>query len=101
MDEIAEFHYISDLPRYKNETPFYMSRDIPLDLPDNNIEYENHRDQLVIDVRGQTTPFTLDNNGFEFHYWNPPVVDWTKEDEIKHIYLPSVQKLVEEKLGGA
>lgn len=54
--------------------------------------------QLIKDVRGCDTPFTLQQQGFTFQRWSPSELDWSDENQITDCYLPQVKGFLLEQL---
>jgi hypothetical protein len=99
MNELTSFRYIAPLPLYTHSKPYYIFETLPSGVKNTNLEYEDGPAQLVTDIRGRESEFTLKEYGFEFIKWESPELDWGNENELKEIYFPDVRKRLEELLG--
>ncbi|KAI5800600.1 hypothetical protein FPQ18DRAFT_315434 [Pyronema domesticum] len=99
MDELTSLRYLKPLPLYTHSKPYYIFETLPSGIKNTNLEYEDGPAQLITDIRGQESEFTLKEHGFEFIKWEPPELDWGNEKELYKIYFPAVRKCLEALLG--
>ncbi|KAI5851782.1 hypothetical protein BZA05DRAFT_452679 [Tricharina praecox] len=101
MDESTRLLYISSLPLYTREIPYYVFEKLPPGYPYTNIEYTLGPPQLIRDVRGREEEFGLDTHGFVYKPFQPPSgIDYGDEEALRKKYFPVVEGWLKDLLGG-
>ncbi|OIW30194.1 methyltransferase CmcJ [Coniochaeta ligniaria NRRL 30616] len=103
-DEIASLHYAKWLKLYEVEKPFVVISDLTStdksEYRHTNVEMIEGEPEIITDIRGKESNFTLDSHGFEVcsHTWDTP--DWSNKDEIERRYFPEVESLLRKQIPG-
>jgi hypothetical protein len=105
QDQKTQFLYLKGLDLYTREKPFQVFLDIPKESPDqrkSNLVYEDGPTEVVHDVRGHESEFSIDTNGFTFIKHQSKLSNEQFEDTraVEDIYLPECLNLLKENLDG-
>jgi hypothetical protein len=90
----ATLHYL----KRGMEKPVRYVADPPPGVPSWN-GIDDPRDVRIEDARGHEDEFTLDRNGFQLVKARSSVSDFYSDEEVKRVYYPEVERLVQEALG--
>jgi hypothetical protein len=99
----ASFKFIKWNDLYKTEKPFQIFANLPDDATDkrfSNLDWED-KPKTVSDLRGRGAEYSLDANGFTVVKHQSHMSDFTDRGRIEREYLPEVEELLREKVGGA
>lgn len=100
MNETARLRYIKDRELYSREKPYVLYCPVA-GVPSRNIIFDEGPEQVITDVRGREEEFTLELHGFVFKKAEAPEnIDWKNPVDIEERYVPAVQNIVKELLGG-
>ncbi|KAF2476026.1 uncharacterized protein BDR25DRAFT_379689 [Lindgomyces ingoldianus] len=104
-DERTHFLYLKWSDLYNREKPFQLFLDIPKESPDqrkSNLVYEEGPEEIVHDVRGRESEFSIDNNGFTYIKHSTKLSSEQFEDHaaVEGCYLPECEKLLRKHLEG-
>ena len=100
LDVSTSLQYLKNLPLYQTQKPFQVYTHIQ-DVPESektNLEFEEHNNVLIRDVRGKEDQFDLDECGFQYikHATHVDLSDVTKD--VADAYLEEIKQLLLEKL---
>jgi hypothetical protein len=96
QDVTTTLHYL----KRGAEKPAYYRTDPPPGVPRWNGVGDPHEVRIE-DGRGRKAEFTVDRNGFALIQAPTAVADFYDPEEIKRVYYPEVERLLQERLGAA
>jgi hypothetical protein len=99
--EHRQFMYLQWEDKFKKEKPYQIvSENIPeLDgLARSNINMIEGPEELIEDIRGRESTFTLDQNGFQILTHQFPPINYQSNDEVEHMYKPEIERLLKEEV---
>jgi hypothetical protein len=90
---------------YEKEKPYQVimtdEEQISDEFKDTNLVFSNdYQEQLISDIRGRENDFCLDQNGFAI-VKQQTAVTFKDEKEIDDVYIPEIEKLMQQEVGGA
>lgn len=97
-DVQASLEFLADLPLYEHEKPF-LALITPHDgfNPDrermDNLEWENHRDIIIRDIRGQNEPLTVNACGFQVSQHSTRISKFDDPDALR-AYRDETERLL-------
>ncbi|GAW20624.1 hypothetical protein ANO14919_101320 [Xylariales sp. No.14919] len=101
----SSFFYLSRLPRYETEKPFYVNFPIPekSGISHSNLSHDLYEDILIRDIRGNEDKFDIDTHGFQLvhHTTSTSNVDFENDSLIRSKYYPEMEQLVMRSLGAS
>ncbi len=92
----ATLHYL----KRGGEKPAYYRIEPPPGVPKWN-GIDDPQEVTIEDARGRERAFTLDRNGFQLVTAPTAVADFYVPEEIKRVYYPEVERLLQDKLGAS
>lgn len=95
-DVEGEIKFLSRLPRYKTEQPFYVSVAPGVEFDQEkhtNLEFERHA-VTVSDIRPRLKDFTLDDCGFEIVPHVPKLLDFQTTLDV-NVYKHETEALLQ------
>ena len=95
--------YLQWEDRFNREKPYQIvSENITeLDgLARSNIAMMEGPEELIEDIRGRETTFSLDENGFKILKYTFPAIDYQRHQDVEEIYKPEVEKLLRRNVEG-
>src|SRR3954452_14047078 len=92
----STLHYL----KRGTEKPAYYRIEPPPGVPRSNGINDPH-EVTIEDSRGRESEFTLDRNGFALVKAPTAMTDFYSPDEIKGVYYPEVERLVQNTLGAS
>ena len=87
---------------YKTEKPFQIFINVPKDAKDprnTNLLFESVNVK-VLDVRGQSGKYTLDDHGFIYRQHTTSISSFTDRKSVVDNYLPEVEALLRKEIDG-
>lgn len=103
QNDTACFSYLEWQDIYKHERPYQIFVRLPPgqeDYPTTNLKFKINDKEVIHDVRGRETEFSLDNHGFIFRE-HPVNSDIFKDSEsMEKCYLPAVEALLRQHVDG-
>lgn len=98
MDESVQLSYLQWQEKYHIEKPYQVFVPLPEGVPDekaSNLEFYLAEKEIVRDIRGTDTNFTLDKHGFTIRTMDisPHLLS---ETEINNRYIPATCEFVKE-----
>ncbi|KAK1750107.1 hypothetical protein QBC47DRAFT_124929 [Echria macrotheca] len=103
-DETARLNYLVWKDDFRTEKPYEILSAIPKGFPKTNFVVKpGPHDEIMHDIRGRDTEFTLDANGFEIrqHALDLAPETFDNAETIEREYLPMVEALLQEVDPGA
>jgi hypothetical protein len=102
----TQFDYLVWSDLYERERPFQTFLEVRKDARDqrrHNLAFAQGGEQIVQDVRGQESNFTLDIQGFTFkkHRSALQPSPFNDKTNIENVYIPECVELLKEELDGA
>ena len=82
---------------FRKEKPYQIvSENIPevQHLAKQNIRMAEGPEELITDIRGNESAFSLDENGFQIYEHNFPTIDYQKLEDVEQIYKPELERLL-------
>lgn len=98
MDESVQLSYLQWQEKYHIEKPYQVFVPLPEGVPEekaSNLEFALGEEEIVRDIRGTDTNFTLDKHGFTIRMMDISP-HWFSETEIKNRYIPETCEFVKE-----
>ena len=95
--------YLQWEDRFNREKPYQIvSENITeLDgLARSNIAMIEGPEELIEDIRGRETTFSLDDNGFKILKYAFPAIDYQRHQDVEEIYKPEIEKLLKRDVEG-
>lgn len=93
-DEAATFQYLRWDDKFLKEKPYQVLSGITnrsVELQATNIEFENGaQEELVKDVRGLETRYSLDEHGFSYHNLEHVFQAFHDREKVEQEYIPGV-----------
>ena len=99
--ERRKLMYLQWDDKFEQEKPYQIvSENIPeLDgLARSNIEMGEGPEELIEDVRGRESAFSLDQNGFQIIKHQFPSIDYQSNDDVENVYKPEIERLLKEQV---
>lgn len=99
--ERRQLMYLQWEDKFKKEKPYQIvSENIPeLDgLARSNINMIEGPEELIENIRGRESTFTLDQNGFQILTHQFPSIDYQSNDEVENMYEPEIERLLKEEV---
>jgi hypothetical protein len=103
-DQVIKLKYFKWDEKYRQEKPFQLYADIPIDLPDSirgNVKFEDGEPETIHDVRGTEPDYNLDEHGFCFRKFETNFSNWEDENIVVAEYYPQIEHLLKQEVGGA
>ena len=98
LDETATLHYLKWQELYKIEKPYQLFSTVTKqELPvrgATNLEWTKGDVEIIHDVRGRASQFTLDSNGFAFLKVPTKFGNFDSSEQIERFYLPEVEDIL-------
>ncbi|KAL2036840.1 hypothetical protein N7G274_010383 [Stereocaulon virgatum] len=101
--ERRQFMYLQWEDKFRREKPYQIvSENIPeLDgLARSNINMIEGPEELIENIRGRESTFTLDQNGFQILRHQFPPINYQSNDEVENVYKPEIERLLKEEVEG-
>ncbi|KAK3167104.1 hypothetical protein OEA41_010229 [Lepraria neglecta] len=101
--ERRKLMYLQWDDKFEQEKPYQIvSENIPeLDgLARSNIQMGEGPEELIEDVRGRESTFSLDQNGFQIIKHQFPSIDYQSNDDVENVYKPEIERLLKEQVEG-
>lgn len=99
--ERRKLMYLQWDDKFEQEKPYQIvSENIPeLDgLARSNIEMGEGPEELIEDVRGRESTFSLDQNGFQIIKHQFPSINYQSNDDVENVYKPEIERLLKEQV---
>ena len=104
MDEEANLLYLDWQDLYNTEKPFQIFSVVPdSNLPyqrTTNLVFKEGSAEIIRDVRGTESQFTLDKHAFAFRECPTKLQNFGSAEDVENIYLPEVEALLKRELEG-
>ena len=98
LEENATLQYLKWQELYETEKPYQLFSTVAKqELPvrgATNLEWTKGDVEIIHDVRGRVSQFTLDTNGFAFLKVPTNFRDFESSEQIEKIYLPEVEDIL-------
>ena len=88
---------------FRSEKPYQIvSENIPevQHLAKQNIRMAEGPEELITDIRGNESAFSLDENGFQIYKHDFPGIDYQKLEDVEQIYKPELERLLRQNIPG-
>lgn len=104
LEENATLQYLKWQELYKIEKPYQLfstvsKQELPL-RGATNLEWTKGDVEIIHDVRGMVSQFTLDRNGFAFREAPTNFRDFGSTEQIERSYLPEVEDILRREVEG-
>lgn len=99
--ERRKLMYLQWDDKFEQEKPYQIvSENIPEleGLARSNIEMGEGPEELIEDVRGRESTFSLDQNGFQIIKHQFPSINYQSNDDVENVYKPEIERLLKEQV---
>ena len=93
--------YLKWEEKFRHVKPYQIvSENIPeLDhLARSNIEMVEGPEEVIEDIRGRESAFSLDQNGFQILKHEFPPIDYQSSEDVETVYKPEIEGLLKERV---
>jgi hypothetical protein len=90
--------YIQWQDDFRTQKPYQMLMDVPEGFPKSNFSVSPEPEQIIHDLRGQETDFSLDDHGFCVENDMQEDLDWNRET-VESEYFSQVEAILKRAIG--